>query len=61
MVVSFGGGSNIDATKAAEVLRTLGGLDPVKKRMARSQLKSAFVDALLGGMKSSPMRWLTRI
>jgi NAD-dependent dihydropyrimidine dehydrogenase PreA subunit len=51
----------IPARALSAVLRTIAELPPVKRRVARSQLNSRFLDMLLSGMKSTPMRWLARL
>jgi NAD-dependent dihydropyrimidine dehydrogenase PreA subunit len=51
----------IPARVLCAVLGTIAGLEPVKRRLASGQLASRFVDALIGGMGSTPMRWLARL
>jgi ferredoxin len=45
----------------ATLVRTISQLPPVKQRIARSQLKSQAVEAMLGGLKSTPLMWLTKL
>ncbi len=45
----------------AGLLSTIANLPPVKQRVASSQLRSRFVDAMLGGMKLTPLAWLQKI
>jgi ferredoxin len=42
-------------------LSTIAGLPPVKQRVARSQLRSHFVEVMIDVMKGTPLKWLSRI
>jgi Pyruvate/2-oxoacid:ferredoxin oxidoreductase delta subunit len=45
----------------AAALRTLLRLPPAKQLLARRQLRSRFVELLLGGLKRSPGSWATKV
>jgi ferredoxin len=51
----------LTARALSTILRTIASLPPVKQRMARQQLSSRFADMVFAGIKSTPMRWLTRL
>jgi NAD-dependent dihydropyrimidine dehydrogenase PreA subunit len=51
----------LPARALSTILRTIASLPPVKQRMARQQLSSRFADMIFAGLKSSPMRWITRL
>ena len=43
------------------LVSTIATLPPVKQRVARSQLRSQFVEVMLDVMQGTPLRWLSRL